>query len=453
MTATLVWFRHDLRVADHPALVAAAESGEVVALYCFDPRDFETTSFGFPKTGSHRAQFLIESVTQLRDALRAIGGELIVRCGRPETVIAEMLDQFPITAVHYHREVGTEERSVERSVDSVCRDNQVDIHCHWSHTLLHPDDLPFSVSQTPDVFSRFRRRVEKRWDVREPLASPKLPSMSIAIPCGDVPTIDQLGVASATSDSRAMRAYHGGESAGLDRLRTYLWEADRLRVYKETRNGMLNPDDSSKFSPWLAHGCLSPRTIYAEVKRYEMERVENDSTYWLIFELLWRDYFRFIARKHVASIFRVEGLRGVALPWKTDPPRFSAWQEGQTGFPMIDANMRELAATGYMSNRGRQNVASFLTKNLGIDWRMGAEWFESCLIDYDVASNWGNWNYSAGVGNDPRGFRFFNVIKQSEQYDPDGDYVRHWCPELKHVNAKMIHAPWKLSRQQQRDAG
>jgi deoxyribodipyrimidine photo-lyase len=213
----------------------------------------------------------------------------------------------------------------------------------------------------------------------------------------------------------------------------------------------LGADYSSKFSAWLALGCLSPRYIYEQVRAYETQRIKNDSTYWLIFELLWRDYFRFIAHKHGKKIFRSSGLHGVTIPWQQDWKRFELWCAGETGYPLIDANMRELAATGFMSNRGRQNVASFLTKNLGIDWRMGAEWFESLLIDYDVASNWGNWNYSAGVGNDARGFRYFNILKQAQDYDPDGHYVQHWLPALVNVPAKKVHEPWRLlSVEQQR---
>jgi deoxyribodipyrimidine photo-lyase len=132
------------------------------------------------------------------------------------------------------------------------------------------------------------------------------------------------------------------------------------------------------------------------------------------------------------------------IPWKQDWKRFEIWQTGNTGFPLVDANMRELADTGFMSNRGRQNVASFLTKNLGIDWRMGAEWFESRLIDYDPCSNWGNWNYTAGIGNDARGFRFFNINKQAQDYDPLGEYVKHWLPELADLPTSKVHQPWKL---------
>jgi deoxyribodipyrimidine photo-lyase len=143
-------------------------------------------------------------------------------------------------------------------------------------------------------------------------------------------------------------------------------------------------------------------------------------------------------------------LQKLCLPWKQDWKRFELWCEGQTGFPLVDASMRELATTGWMSNRGRQNVGSFLTKNLGIDWQMGAEWFESLLLDYDVCSNWGNWNYTAGVGNDARGFRWFNITKQSKDYDPQGDYLRHWLPELKSLSSGQIHEPWKLSQGDQK---
>jgi deoxyribodipyrimidine photo-lyase len=219
-----------------------------------------------------------------------------------------------------------------------------------------------------------------------------------------------------------------------------------LRSYKETRNGMLNTDDSSKLSPWLSLGCLSPRYVFEEVGRYETKRIKNDSTYWLIFELRWRDYFRFICSKHGNNIFKPGGMQKLNLPWKQDEKRFEQWCQGKTGFPLVDAAMRELATTGWMSNRGRQNVASFLTKNLGIDWRMGAEWFESLLIDYDVCSNWGNWNYTAGVGNDARGFRWFNITKQSKDYDFEGDYLRHWLPELSTLASGQIHEPWKLTQ-------
>jgi len=246
--------------------------------------------------------------------------------------------------------------------------------------------------------------------------------------------------------------FRGGETTGIDRLDAYFWQQNRLKDYKKTRNGLLGADYSSKFSAWLAHGCLSPRTIYEEVKAYEDECVSNQSTYWLVFELVWRDFFRFIGRKYGDRLFYASGPMDVNIDWDHDDEAFERWASGTTGFPFIDANMRELNRTGFMSNRGRQNVASFLAKNLNLDWRLGASYFESQLVDYDVTSNWGNWAYNAGVGNDPRD-RYFNILSQAKRYDGDGQYVKHWLPELSNVPDNMVHAPYELSESEQRDYG
>lgn len=445
----LIWYRADLRLHDHEPLRTAvtemqATSVQIVPVYCFDPRQFGQTSFGFPKTGAFRAQFLLESVADLRRSLRAIGSDLVVRQGLPEVVIPQLVKQLGITAVYYHREVTSEERAVETTLQQALKALGVAFKPFWGHTLYHPDDLPFELCQLPELFTHFRKQVEKQSTVNPALRSPTQFPPLPAVEPGDLPQLADLGLAAHAHDDRAVLAFEGGETAGLARLQHYIWQQDCLKVYKETRNGMLGADYSSKFSPWLALGCLSPRYIYEQIQQYETERVQNDSTYWLVFELLWRDYFRFVCAKHGDRVFRRSGLQGIAIAWKEDWQRFDRWRNGTTGFPLIDANMQELAATGFISNRGRQNVASFLTKNLGIDWRMGAEWFESLLLDYDVCSNWGNWNYTAGVGNDARGFRFFNILKQSKDYDPNGEYVRHWLPALSKVPGSKVHEPWKL---------
>jgi deoxyribodipyrimidine photo-lyase len=218
-----------------------------------------------------------------------------------------------------------------------------------------------------------------------------------------------------------------------------------LKNYKETRNGLIGTEFSSRFSAWLALGCISPRTIYYEVKRYEKERKKNDSTYWLVFELIWRDYFRFISKKHGEKVFQVAGIKNQMDSWRRDRAEFQRWSEGMTGVPFVDANMRELNQTGFMSNRGRQNVASFLVNDLGIDWTWGASYFESQLIDYDVCSNWGNWMYVGGVGNDPRENRYFNILRQGKNYDKNGNYVRTWIPELAAIKGFDIHQPQEMS--------
>lgn len=453
MTATkiLIWYRNDLRLHDHqPMFQAVKQKAQIIPFYCFDNRQFKTTSFGFPKTGNFKSQFLLQSIDNLRKNLQQLGSNLVVRRGYPEKIIPEICKELAIDAVYFHQEVTSEEIKVETALEKALTQMGVQLNPFWGTTLYHPDDLPFTLAEIPELFTNFRKQVEKKSLINSTFPTPKkLPSLP-NLDLGNIPTLAELGLETPEFDSRGVLEFIGGESEGIKRLNQYFWQKNRLKDYKETRNEMLGSDYSSKFSPWLALGCLSPRYIYEEVTKYELERVKNDSTYWLIFELLWRDYFRFICAKHGNKVFYSSGLQGLNLPWKEDWQRFQLWQTGNTGYPLVDANMRELAATGFMSNRGRQNVASFLTKNLGINWLMGAEWFESVLIDYDVCSNYGNWNYTAGVGNDARGFRYFNIPKQSKDYDPKGNYLRHWLPELKTIPGDKIHEPWKLSQAEQK---
>ncbi|MCW6038491.1 DASH family cryptochrome [Spirulina subsalsa FACHB-351] len=446
----LVWYRNDLRSHDHePLHRALQENAQIIPLYCLDPRHFQTTPFGFPKTGAFRAQFLRECLLNLRETLQHLGSNLIIRQGKPEHIITKIAQEIKIDKIYYSREITWEETQVERAIRHQVKPLGITVKGFWTSTLIHPDDLPFPLSQIPEIFTQFRQKVEKKWHILPPLPTPqKLPPLP-PLESGEIPTLQDLNLEPFPKESKGVLAFQGGEKAGLERLNHYFWQQDALKAYKLTRNGMLGADYSSKFSPWLALGCLSPRFIYGEVKRYETERVKNDSTYWLIFELLWRDYFRFICAKHGNKIFWSSGIQGLKIPWLEDWDLFERWRKGETGYPLVDANMQELLKTGFMSNRGRQNVGSFLTKNLGINWQMGAEWFESMLIDYDVCSNWGNWNYTAGVGNDGRGFRYFNIAKQGKDYDPQGDYVKHWLPMLANLPPHLVHEPWKMTQLEQ----
>ena len=450
----LIWYRNDLRVHDLLALKNAVEqSAEIVPVYCFDDRLFGKTTFGFPKTGNYRAQFLIESVADLRSSLRQRGSNLVVRRGLPEEIIPAIAEQLKVDQVCYSKEVTAEEKQVEKQLRKVLSAKKIQVNTYWSATLYLPEDLPFSIDQTPELYTNFRKQVEQKSAINQSIPAPnKLPPLP-DIELGKIPTLADFNLATPEFDDRGVLRFKGGETEAIKRLQDYFWQQDCLRDYKQTRNGMLGAKYSSKFSPWLALGCISPRYINDQVIKYEAERVKNNSTYWLIFELIWRDFFCFIVAKHGNQVFKIEGMQGVAIPWQQDWQRFDLWREGQTGYPLVDANMRELAATGFMSNRGRQNVASFLTKNLGIDWRMGAEWFESLLVDYDVCSNWGNWNYTAGVGNDARGFRYFNITKQTKDYDPQGNYIKHWLPELASLPGDKIREPWKLSQDEQKRYG
>ncbi|MEM6349077.1 MAG: DASH family cryptochrome, partial [Bacteroidota bacterium] len=417
-------------------------------------RQFEETSFGFSKTGSFRAKFLLESLQDLRNRLRSKGSDLIVVQGKPEEALIQIARQYDAGGVFAHQEVTDEELVVEVAVEKRLFAEGIGLEMFWGSTLYHLSDLPMPIRSLPEIFTSFRKQVEKFAPVRNTFPTPEnIPSPHFSN-AGDIPSLEALGLEAAVGDARGVLAFSGGESQGFERLQTYFWENDRLRTYKETRNGLLGADYSSKFSAWLALGCLSPRKIYEEVKRYESLRKKNSSTYWMIFELIWRDYFRFVARKYGNKIFFAKGIKGRLSP---EIPRvsrerqwahFEAWREGRTGFPFVDANMRELAQTGFMSNRGRQNVASFLVKDLGVDWRIGAEYFESQLIDYDVCSNYGNWIYVAGVGNDPRENRYFNVISQAKRYDVKGDFVKHWLPELSDLPSQYIHEPWDATQKE-----
>ena len=447
----LIWYRNDLRVHDLLALdEAVAQNAEIIPLYCFDERLFGETSYGFPKTGSYRAQFLVESVADLRSSLQKLGSNLVVRRGLPEKVIPAIAEQLKVDSVSYSKEVTSEEKRVEKKLRQALSAKKIETNIYWEATLYLPEDLPFSIDKTPELYTNFRKQVEKKSAINESIAAPKKLPALLDINLGEIPTLAELGLETPQLDQRGVLNFKGGETEAIRRLQIYFWQEDCLRQYKETRNGMLGANYSSKFSPWLALGCISPRYINDEVIKYEASRVKNNSTYWLIFELIWRDFFRFIVAKHGNQVFKTAGMQGVTIPWKEDWKRFDLWRAGNTGYPLIDANMRELAATGFMSNRGRQNVASFLTKNLGINWKMGAEWFESLLIDYDVCSNWGNWNYTAGVGNDARGFRYFNIPKQTKDYDPQGAYVKHWLPELASLPGDKVREPWKLNQEEQK---
>jgi deoxyribodipyrimidine photo-lyase len=442
MKKTLVWFRNDLRLHDHEPLTKALSRSEaILPVFIFDPRWFENTSLGFPRTDRFRAKFLLESVTELRKNIEAKGGKLLVRVGKPEEILPELAEKHNVTAVYSSKEVTSEETQTEEKLEKQLWKNKVGFEMFWGTTLFHPDDLPYPIKNLPDVFTDFRKEAEKTVKARASFATPARILVPPDVDTGEMPTLEDLGLTEGETDTRrSVLAYRGGENEGLKRLDDYLWQKNLLKTYKETRNGMLGGDYSSKFSAWLALGCLSPRKIYEEIRLYERERIKNDSTYWLIFELIWRDYFRFVAKKYGNRIFNIEGIQNrQGLRWIENERLFDRWKEGETGVPFIDANMRELKLTGFMSNRGRQNVASFLSKDLKINWIWGAMWFESLLIDHDVCSNWCNWNYVAGVGNDPRENRYFNITTQALRYDPQAEYVKHWLPELAEVPPKKIH--------------
>jgi deoxyribodipyrimidine photo-lyase len=427
MKTAIVWFKTDLRLYDNEALIKAiAQSEEIIPVYCFDDAHFEWTQYGFKKTGNYRAQFLLESLQDLDNNLRKMGSGLVILKGKPEVEIPKIVEEYRALKVFAKREVAFEEKQTEKLVQTALFKLRCELETFSTSTLYHAEDLPFAIKDIPDVFTTFRKKTELDATVRAVFKAP-IRITSPEIPEIILPTLKELGLRFSSIDSRAAIQFKGGETEAMKRMNHYFFESKSLSVYKETRNGMVGADYSSKFSAWLAMGCISPRAIYHEIKKYENENEANDSTYWLVFELLWRDFFRFMFKKYQTKFFLYSGIQSDKVNSKAlNKKLVSQWVKGTTPSEFINANMIELKKTGFMSNRGRQNVASYFCNELNMDWRIGAAYFESQLIDYDVCSNWGNWAYLAGVGNDPRKHRYFNIEKQANDYDKDRAFRDLW---------------------------
>ena len=494
--------RNDLRLHDNEcfnyisevAAAAKSQNGEdflvqLIPVYCFQPIQYlnGTYKHGFPRIGIHRLRFYLESLKDIKNQLQCKGSDLILRSfrkskesGNPTDAIHDIIKDLGLDhrkdnsrstcTLIFHKEATQEETDVEKSLVELCKNYDIHVQSFWGATLYHIDDLPFDkifrngsqIPDVPDTFTSFRGEVESKAKVRPIFESPEfLPPLPEKIVSEEMPCVEELFNSSAIlpieyefeSDlsNKSSFPFKGGETAALERVNEYLWGSNAITTYKDTRNRLIGTQYSTKFSSWLANGCLSPRFIYDQIKKYEVSKIANQSTYWVIFQLLWRDYFRFVCLKAGNTVFQARGIRGRQVSYKKDLELFRKWTNGKTGVPFVDANMREMAKTGWMSNRGRQNVASFLVKDLNLEWRLGAEWFESQLIDFDVCSNYGNWNYAAGIGNEPRQDRKFNIIKQGLDYDPSGDYVRMWVPELAKLSEEnnltkgVIHFPWKAN--------
>jgi len=431
MKTSIVWFKTDLRLHDNETLVKAIEqSSEIIPVYCFDDNHFKTTEYGFQKTGNFRAQFLLESLKDLDTNLRKLGSGILIVKGKPEEELYKLAQKYQATKVYSKKEVAYEEKQTEERVEKELWKLRCELETFSTSTLYHAQDLPFSIKDIPNIFTNFRKRTEKESQIRTIFQTPQK-IVSPPIPNLNLPQLKELNLGAPITDNRTAFPFKGGETEAYQRLNYYFSETKFISKYKETRNELVGSDYSSKFSPWLANGCLSPREIYYELKKYEESFGANESTYWLVFELLWRDYFRFMMKKHRHQFFLQTGIKSGDVPTNSNNQlSLNAWINGEANNDFINANMLELKLTGFISNRGRQNVASYLCHDLKLDWRYGAAYFEQQLIDYDVCSNWGNWAYLAGVGNDPRGNRYFNIDKQANDYDSKKEYRKLWIQTI-----------------------
>ncbi|KAK5191154.1 hypothetical protein LTR92_008873 [Exophiala xenobiotica] len=523
--------RRDLRLSDQPIFHEIHKLSQqpqkpfthVLPLYVFSAQQVEVSGFlgdseaksPFPEArsevgrfwrcGPHRAKFLAESVWELKSELEKLGSGLHIRVGMLGQVVRDLLEQIKqqrgeisVSAIWMTEEEGVEEKREERNVRKEAEKAGVDFKLWLDEKYFIDDrDLPFDrPMDLPDVFTSYRKSVEPLRDAPRktvprpsslPSMPPFVPSQSLPFSIPDTyeklesalmkPLLEKSPLASPTSfppHVESAHPFHGGCIAGWKRIQSLIGSG-AMTHYKDTRNGLLGTDFSTKLSAWLALGCITARQIHAQLLDFEDGRDsqykgtegygkgENKGTAAVRFELLWRDYMRLCTRKFGPRLFRLEGFRNdCSYPWKTPGtksggPEVDSMVErflrGTTGTSLIDASQRELFLTGYTSNRARQNVASFLAKHLGINWKLGAEWYECMLTDYDVSSNWGNWQYVAGVGNDPRGeARVFNPVKQAYDYDPQGEYCKAWVEEVRALDEPQeIFQPWKVSTERRRE--
>lgn len=430
MHNSIIWFGNDLRVLDNPNLIAACESSNLlIAVYILDPKLFKIGKWGFRKMEKYRANFLLESLQELEKNLEKLNIRLLVYVEKPENVLPALIVKYNITEIHHQKEWTREEVLQVKNVRESVPDS-LSFVSKYGQFLFEPQCIPYeSINEIPKVFTEFRKKCENQIEVNPVLPIPPArPKQNLIPETNQLPTLETLGFKSFLIHPNSACNFKGGEKEAQKRIDYYFFKSGKLGNYKKTRNGLIGLDYSSKLSAWLANGSISAKTVYWEVKRFEKEVVKNEDTYWLIFELIWRDFFKYISLKHGDDIFKIGGILQREYSWGTNEDLKNEWIAGNTREPFVNANMRELAATGFMSNRGRQNVASYWSKELGQDWRIGAAYFESMLIDYDVHSNWCNWMYNSGVGNDPRD-RKFNTALQAKNYDPSGKYQRLWLQE------------------------
>lgn len=417
---TLYWLTNDLRLNDNPALELASQSDSLLLAYCVNPLWFSPYRYHLSSMGTHRWNFLQECLSDLNRSLIQQGQSLVVLFEKPELVLVKLINQHKIDRLVCSRQFGFDEVQALKKICAACPEltiEQID-----SYTLFDEGDIPFELEEIPDTYSKFRRKTEKL-AVRQPLttATPLPASFYRENRSLERPSWIPAPLSTACE-------FEGGEQAALSHIRKY-FNSDLPLNYKRVRNALDGWDNSSKMSPWLNSGSLSVRALVKALRDYEESNEANESTYWLFIELLWREYFNWLALKLGSSLFSFKGSAKTAPLTALYPERFQKWCYGNTPYPLVNACMQQLLRTGYLSNRGRQIAASCLVNELGVDWRHGAAWFEQLLVDYDVAVNWGNWQYIAGVGADPRGGRHFNLEKQTELFDADSRYRNRWIEQ------------------------
>lgn len=434
----LIWFRTDLRVEDNTALLAAADNGLVVGLYLFTPKQWQTHD-----DAPNKIEFIRRHIATLSASLAALNIPLLIRTtGLWQDVpalIGDICREHDIADVHVNEEYGINEVVRDQAVAQTLKQSGIGFHSYQDKLLFTPGSILNQSGKYFQVFTQFKKNCYSRLYERLPLPDVTPPAQqSVSIQSDPVPT----SVPGINSNPDIVDQWEIGEAAAQQQLARFAEK--RMQQYHATRD-IPSLDATSHLSVYLTSGILSVRQcLHAAVVANSGNLAEGDNgiATW-INELLWRDFYHHILVGYPrVSRHQPFKLATNKITWRDAPEDLLAWQQGKTGFPIIDAAMRQLLHTGWMHNRLRMVVAMFLTKNLLIDWRHGERWFMQHLIDGDLAANNGGWQWSASTGTDAVPyFRIFNPVSQSQRFDPEGAFIRKWIPELRSVNDKLIHDP------------
>jgi len=443
MRVALHWFRNDLRLADNRALAQACAGADRLApVFVFDERLLAAASMGAP-----RLRFLRESLDALAEELARRGSRLFVRRGDPRVCIPALARELRAGLVSWNRDASPYARRRDAAVRSALEAEGVRVVSCKDRSVFEAGELRTREGRPYTVYTPFRRAWRRRYQEEGSAEPPplRLPPPPRGVAAGALPTAAALG---ARGDERELPK--AGEAAARRRLRSFL---SRAAGDYAARRDFPALDATSRLSPYLRFGALSVRSCFREAREAAADSAPaaRGIAKWLD-ELVWREFYAAILESfpHVLrGAFRPEYDR---LRWNDDEAGFRAWCEGRTGFPFVDAAMRQLRDTGWMHNRARMVVASFLAKDLLIDWRRGERFFMQRLVDGDPASNDGGWQWAASTGTDAQPyFRIFNPIAQGERFDPDGAYVRRYVPELRGLRGAAVHRPWDAPRASRRD--
>lgn len=433
----LMWFRRDLRVRDLPALAAAARAERTVPVFVLDPRLLGKGRW----TCDARTAFMAACLRELDGALRERGGRLVIREGRPEREIPRLAAEAGARDVHWTADVSPwARRRDQRVIDALAADGVRAHPAPGGCVVDDPSKVLTGQGKPYTVFSPFARR----WlatERRSPVRAPRELRLPARLRTGRLPSLRDLGV----RDEPEL-AFEPGEAAAHRALERFLRSG--LSSYDDRRDAPAG--GSSRLSPYLRWGCLSALELDGRVNGRGGAGAKAYRN-----ELAWRDFYAavLVHFPHVVDEEFVERYR--SLEWARSGKDFDAWREGRTGFPLVDAGMRQLRAEGWMHNRVRMVVGSFLTKDLHLDWRLGERHFMEQLVDGDMAANNGGWQWIASVGTDPAPYfqRLFNPVTQHKRHDPGGEYVRRWVPELRDVPDERLAEPWTMDEEEQEAAG